>query len=94
MLAPGDTKQVQAQFNQSNFFGEPRTVACLRKQAADHVPTLNEDGLIDRFILTQMDGKTNLGEVASKVVVQFPGSFATWEQALTRVGVIAVEHSQ
>jgi protein arginine N-methyltransferase 1 len=94
VLAPGDSRRFQAQFKQSDFFGEPRSAAGLRKQAADHVPTLNEDGRIDRFILAQMDGRDSLGQIASRVAVEFPGRFPTWQQALTRVGKIALGHSQ
>jgi len=85
VLTPGDPQHVRARFQQSDFFAEPRSAASLRKQAAGYVPTLDEESLSTQFILEQVDGKTNLGEIASRVANQFAQRFPTWHTALTRV---------
>ncbi len=89
VLDPGDATRVRARFRQSTFFGTPRSADELRKHEADSVPALNENGLIDRFILDQMDGRTSLGEIASRLSAQFPECFPTVARALRRAGDVA-----
>jgi protein arginine N-methyltransferase 1 len=85
VLKSGDAKQIRARFQQSDFFAQPRSAARLRKQAAGYVPSLNDGGLITQFILAQIDGKTSLGDIATRVSHRFSECFATWHAALTRV---------
>lgn len=89
VLTSGHPSAIRARFKQSTFFGETWPVAQLRKQAADHVPRLNEEGLIDQFILTEMDGRANLADIARRAVARFPRRFVRWEDALTHVGALA-----
>ena len=86
--------KVKADFKQSTFFAVPLSSAQLRKRAASHVPTLNEEGQIERFILSQMDGSTSLEEIARRALHEFPGRFAKWHDALTRVGELSLKCSQ
>ncbi len=58
------------------------------------MPNVDEDGEIDRFILTSMDGKTALGEIARRVSERFSDRFPRPEDALTRVGRVSQEYSQ
>lgn len=94
VLEQGDPSRVKANFEQSTFFGVPLSVAQLRKQQASCVPTLNRDGEIDRLILSSMDGKTPLAEIARKVSDRFPERFTGWKDALTRVGRLSQEYSR
>jgi protein arginine N-methyltransferase 1 len=89
----GDPTRLKADFKQSTFFGAPLSVARLHKQDTSHIPNLNEDGKIDRFILSSMDGKTSLTEIACKVSDRFPKRFTNWEDALTRVGRLSQAYS-
>ena len=66
----------------------------MRRQSATHVPSLNEDGCIDHVALRLMDERTPLGEIARRLVAQFPGRFENWESALTRVGDLSVRYSR
>lgn len=81
-------------FRQSDFFGEPMPLGKLRKQSADHVPELNDDGRIDCLILRLMDEEKALGEIAREVASQFPCRFARWRDALTRVGAMSTRYSR
>jgi SAM-dependent methyltransferase len=94
VLNQGRPGQVKANFQQSTFFGSPLSLKRLRKLAAGHVPTRNEDGQIDHFILAQMDGQVPLGEIARRVVERFPSRFAKWENALTRVTELSQRYSR
>ncbi len=94
VLHQGDPGQVKANFQQSSFFGAPLSPSQLRKRDAAYMPNVDEDGAIDRFILTLMDGEQPLGEIASRVSDRFPGRFQRWEDALARVGRLSQKYSQ
>lgn len=81
-------------FKQSTFFGVPLSVERLRKQSASHVPLLNDEGQIEAFILSVMDGQTALEEIARRLTVQFPDRFAKPSDALTLAGEVALKYSQ
>ena len=61
-----EPRVVKAQFKQSTFYGSPMSPTTLRKRAASHVPTVAEDGEIDRHILMLMDGNTPLNDIAAR----------------------------
>lgn len=84
----------KAEFKQSSFFGAPVSLARLRKQAASHVATLNDDGLIDHLSLQMMQDGMPLGEIARDLARRFPGRFARWQEALTRVGELSARYSR
>jgi protein arginine N-methyltransferase 1 len=90
VLDQGDPGKVKANFQQSTFFGVPLSAAQLRKRAASHVPSLGEEGKLQQFILSRMDGETALEAIAHEVAAQYPTRFPTWRDALTKVGDLAV----
>ena len=92
-LEPGISGPVKAEFKQSDFLGESWSLPRLRKLADRFVPNLNMSGEIDRFILTKMTGETSLAEIAHQLVVQFPKTFTTFLEALTRVGEMSEKYS-
>jgi len=81
------------QFKQSTFFGTPLAPDELRKRAGSYLPKLNQEGEINRFVLVRMDGATTSQEIARELVTKFPGRFSTFEDALARVGVLAISHT-
>jgi len=83
------TGEARAQFSQSNFMGEVSSPAMLRKRGASHVPSLSEDGEIERAVLEQMSGEHSLGEIARVVAARFPWRFPRWEEALAVVGEVS-----
>lgn len=89
-----DPLRCKAEFRQSSFFGAPVSPARLRKQSASHVATLNDDGLIDQMSLQMMQDGTPLGEIARHLTTRFPGRFARWQDALTRVGELSARYSR
>ena len=94
VLNQGHSGEIKANFKQSSFYGSPLSPTLLSKRAHTHKPALNEDGLIDKFILTLMDGKTSLSDIAYRVLAQFPNKFTKWEDTLTRVGELSAKYSQ
>lgn len=85
---------VKTAFKQSTFFGVPLSVAELHKRSGSHVPLLNNDGEIENFILSAMDGQTALEEIAQRLTVKFPDRFAKPGDALTLAGEVALKYSQ
>jgi protein arginine N-methyltransferase 1 len=84
----------KASFNQSTFFSTAYSPARLRKQAGDFVPAMNEEGLLDKFILGLINGERNQGEIAQKAMEQFPTRFARWQDALTHVAKLSHKYSR
>lgn len=93
MLATGGDGSVKAEFKQSTFFSAAISPKQLRKQANNYVPHLNETGLMDQFILSQMGGDKTHGEIARLVFEQYPHRFQNWRAALTHVAKLATQYS-
>jgi len=85
---------VKAEFKQSTFFGMPWTLSQLRKRSATYVPALNTDGEIEKFILTQMDGRTALDDIARQLTTRFPNRFLNWVDALSFASEVSTKYSQ
>jgi protein arginine N-methyltransferase 1 len=81
-------------FKQSDFFALPWSLAKLLKQSTTHVPALNDEGRIDRLILQMMDEENSLEDIARHLESRFPGRFAGWREALTRVGELSSRYSR
>ncbi len=84
---------VKMTFKQSTFFGVPRSAARLHKQSASHLPVLNDEGAIERLILSLMDGKTALEEIAHQLTALYPGHFASYKRALAHVSELSQKYS-
>ena len=85
---------VKCLFRQSEFFGEARSPARLRKQSAAHVPQLSDDGAIEGAILHHMDGRNTIADIAREVQQQFPTRFPTLELAIGHVGDLSRKYSK
>ena len=94
VLSQGQKEHVKADLNQSTFYGIPLSQGTLQKIANNHVPMLEDEGLIDQFILSQMNGNTSLGEIAERLLDSFPDHFPKWYDALTRVGQLSKKYSR
>jgi type I protein arginine methyltransferase len=90
----GNPGQVKANFKQSTFFGIPLSLTQLCKKTHNYIPTLNQEGKIDKIILELMSEGEALGDIARQVVAQFPGCFVNEQEALTRVGELSQKYSE
>jgi len=84
---------IKANFKQSSFFSTPLSLPQLRKRSAEYLPTLNQEGLLDSFVLQHMDGKQSSGEIAKRLLELFPEKFTREVEALTRIGELAQKYS-
>lgn len=76
-------------FRQSTFYASPISPARLRKRAANYQPVLTEDGEVERFVLTRMDGHTSVEEIARELYDRFIGYCKTFEAARSVVGDVS-----
>jgi protein arginine N-methyltransferase 1 len=81
-------------FRQSTFFAHLPSPDRLRKHADSFTPSLGEDGVMDAYVLSRMDGSASLGEIAHGLRERFPGRFATWEAALSHVGRLSEQYAR
>ena len=86
--------RVKARYRQSSFLGYPLSPRSLRNRAIDHVPVLDQEGRIDQRILSLMDGRRSLEEIAQELSRDFSGPFPTWQDALPRVGALSVQYTR
>lgn len=93
VLEQGDPERIKASFKQSTFAGVPLSPKRLRKRAANFVPALGEEGQLDLFILTQMNGDTPLEEIARRAAERFPAKLKSRQEALTHVGELSKRYS-
>ena len=76
-------------FRQSTFFGSDFSLAELRTSASQFQPKLNEDGRIQRHILSLMEGTTSLEAISHDLVKNFPDRFRRWQDAFNLVSSIS-----
>ena len=91
--ASDSSAEVRADFKQSSFYSSPIFQAQLHKRAADHRPTLTEDGQIALHILQLMHEKCTLEHIARQVCARFPARFPDWPTALGHVGAFSSDYS-
>ena len=77
-----NTSRIMKSFKQSTLFGDAIAPHTLRKCADGFVPTLNDDGVTEQFVLGLMDGNQSLREIAATVCERFPRRFGTFQQSL------------
>jgi len=94
VLAGGNSSTVRADFDQSSFFGVPVVPGQLHKRATNHLPVLNEEAEVDRFILTLMGTGITVAEIAARVQERFPDRIRQFRDALTRVGDLSKKYSR
>src|SRR5262249_21503568 len=80
---------VKAARRQTSLAANPVTPAALRRRSADHVPVLDEEGEVDRFVLARMDGARTLAAIARAAAAAFPDRYPAWLDALPRGGELS-----
>ena len=76
-------------FRQSTFFGSDFSLADLRTSASRFQPKLNEDGRIQRRILSLMEGTSSLEAISQELVKDSPGRFKRWQDAFNLVSSVS-----
>jgi type I protein arginine methyltransferase len=71
-----------ADFAQSTFDSAPPDLNHLHRGSGTHVPTRSREVELDAFVLALIDGRTELGEIARRMLSAFPGEFVEEHAAL------------
>ena len=85
---------VKTIFKQSTFFGAPLSSAQLHKKSASHIPVLNDEGAIEVFVLSLMDGDSTVQDIARQLTENYPNQFGSHSDALDHVSEIAQKFSR
>jgi protein arginine N-methyltransferase 1 len=80
-----DERAIRASFKQSTLHGTPLSPERLHKRRDGYTPPLNEEGEIERAILSMVDGSVPLRDIARRIAERYPARFESWERALGRV---------
>jgi type I protein arginine methyltransferase len=83
--AGDDASRAKASFRQSTFYGAPISMGTLKARESGFVPQPGEPVQIDQFILSSIDGRACLSEIAAGVVARFPERFPRHQDALRHV---------
>ena len=89
----GDSGSIKAAYAQSTLQGTPISRERLRKRGHIFVPTTNDNVRIDRRILELMDDGLTVGDIAARVLSEYPLRLKDWTAALTRVGDLSERYS-
>jgi type I protein arginine methyltransferase len=83
---------VKVDFEQSTFLGTIFSPEHLRKRHAKYIPKLKPDGLLEKFLLDEMDGTNSLETIAQKAFQAFPGHFASQQEAIEKIGDVSQKY--
>jgi protein arginine N-methyltransferase 1 len=84
----------KAELRQSTFFGVPLSLQQLHKRSADHVPVLSEEGEVEKFALTLMNGTTKLEDIALQLLEHFPHRFKNSIDCLNFAGEVSLKYGR
>ena len=85
MSAPSPEK-IERLYHQSSWFSALLGPEQLRKMSDQHIPSLNEEGIIHMRALELMNTQRPLGQIAETMAVEFPKRFPSSDHALGFVG--------
>ncbi len=89
LMSAGSTGAAKMQFRQSTFWGGDFSLAELHTSASKFRPKLNLDGLIQRRILSLMEGDISLKDISLQLVKDFPDRFKQWQDAYSLVSELS-----
>src|SRR5579885_146630 len=81
-------------FRQSTLEGAIFSPPSLRRRSADYVPQLTREGQAHLWLLSAMNGKLSLAEIAREAAARFPTLFPEWQQAFECAIELAAKFSR
>jgi protein arginine N-methyltransferase 1 len=83
----------KAAFEQSTEFEGALEARHLARHVASRRPVLSQEGEIELFVITSIDGRATVDEIASRLRMAFPNYFSTLSEAIIYVHQLA-QHYQ
>jgi protein arginine N-methyltransferase 1 len=87
------SEQIERLYHQSSFFSSLLGPEQLRKMSDQHVPSLNEEGVVHMRVLELMNSRRPLSQIADKMVAEFPKRFSSSDDALGFVAELSARWS-
>ena len=85
-------EEIIAEFRQSTFFGMP--LSSWHKRARNHLPKLSQEGEIQQFVLSLMDGKNSIESIAAETAGQFAHRFESSSDARNLVADLSEKYTE
>ncbi len=89
LQSQNSSQGTKPRFQQSTFLSSDFSLAELRSSASRFQPKVNEEGQIQRRILSLMEGTTSLKAISHELVKDFPGRFKRWQDAFNVVASVS-----
>jgi protein arginine N-methyltransferase 1 len=89
-LSPDKTEKL---YHQSSLFSNLLGPEQLRKMSDQHIPSLNEEGVVHMRALELMNNRRPLGDIAEAMAAEFPKRFPSSDDALRFVGDLSARWS-
>lgn len=86
--------EIERLYHQSSFFSNLLGPEQLRKMSDQHIPSLNEEGVIHMRALELMNTRQPLGQIAEAMAAEFPKRFPNPDVALGFVGDLSARWSE
>jgi type I protein arginine methyltransferase len=86
-------EKIETLFHQSSLFSSVLGPEQLRKMSDQHIPSLNEEGVIHMRALELMNTRRSLGQIAETMAAEFPKRFPSSDDALGFVGDLSARWS-
>lgn len=87
-------KHIKAEYKQSTFYSSLISMTNLHKMDLSYSPSLNENGIIDSFILNAMEETHTVATISQKILKKFPAKFKDLREASTRVSKLIEYYSE
>jgi len=84
----------ERRYHQSSLFSSVLGPEQLRKMSDQHVPSLNEEGVVHMRALELMNSQRPLGQIAEAMAAEFPKRFRSSADALGFVGDLSARWSE
>ena len=89
----GSPDKIERLYHQSSFFINLLGPEQLKKMSEQHIPSLNDEGVVHMRALELMNDRRPLGEVAEAMAAEFPKRFPNSNDALGFVGDLSARWS-
>lgn len=84
---------IKYSWNQNSVATEIPAIQSLRKYSSKHMPELNLQGQAMKFMISKMNGKTTLEDIAKMTCTKFPGVYGHWKDAMGDLSSFSQEYS-
>ena len=86
-------EKIEGRYHQSSLFSNVFGPERLKKMSDQHIPSLNEEGVVYMRALELMNSRRPLGQMAETMAAEFPKRFSSSDDALGFVGKLSARWS-